>query len=73
MISYKPLWKLLIDKDMSKTDLRIKAGISANTITRMGKGEEVSITVLNKIMNALNLKSYNEIVEYIPKESEDVE
>lgn len=73
MTSYKPLWKLLIDLNMTKTDLRLKAGISANTITRMGKGEEVSTTVLNKIMSCLGLKDYNQIIEFIPEqvESED--
>ena len=73
MTSYKPLWKLLIDRDLTKTDLRLMAGISANTITRMGKGEEVGTSVLNKIMAALGLKDYSEIIEYIPAiiESED--
>lgn len=69
MTSYKPLWHLLLDRDMTKTDLRIKAGISANTITRMGKGEEVSTTVLNKIMTALGLTDYNQIIEFIPEET----
>lgn len=66
MTSYKPLWRLLVDRDMNKTDLKMKAGISANTITRMGKGEEVSTTVLNKIMVALGLTDYNQIIEFIP-------
>lgn len=66
MTSYKPLWRLLVDRDMNKTDLKMKAGISANTITRMGKGEEVSTTVLNKIMVALGLTDYNQIMEFIP-------
>ena len=68
MISYKPLWKLLIDREMNKTDLRLQAGISANTITRMGKGEEVSLSVLNKICAAMNV-GYNDIIEYIPEEN----
>ena len=66
MISYKPLWKLLIDREMNKTDLRLQAGISANTITKMGKGEEVSLSVLNKICSAMNV-GYNDIIEFIPK------
>ena len=67
MISYKPLWKLLIDREMNKTDLRLQAGISANTITRMGKGEEVSLSVLNKICAAMKV-GYNDIIEYVPEE-----
>ena len=70
MISYKPLWKLLIDREMNKTELRLQAGISANTITRMGKGEEVSLSVLNKICAAMNV-GYNDIIEYIPEQNSD--
>lgn len=68
MTSYKPLWHILLDKNMTKTELRIKAGISSNTITRMGKGEEISTSILNRILKALDLTSYDEIMEYIPEE-----
>ena len=65
MVSYKPLWKLLVDLDMSKGDLRKAAGISPNTMTKMRRGEEVSMTVLNKICATLGV-SYGDIMEYIP-------
>ncbi len=53
-ISYKKLWKLLIDKDMRKEDLRQKAGISTNTIAKLGKNENVNTGILVKICAALN-------------------
>lgn len=53
-ISYKKLWKLLIDKDMKKEDLRIKAGISTNTMAKLGKNENVNTDILVKICSALN-------------------
>ena len=53
-ISYKKLWKLLIDKDMKKEDLRIKAGISTNTIAQLGKNENVNTDMLAKICSALD-------------------
>jgi len=53
-ISYKKLWKLLIDKDMKKKDLQAKARISWASITKMSKGENVSMDVLLKVCKALN-------------------
>ena len=53
-ISYKKLWKLLIDKDMTKMDLRQATGVSTATIARMSKGEPVSMEVLMKICKVLN-------------------
>ena len=53
-ISYNKLWKLLIDKKMSKADLRRAAGIAPNTMTKLRRDEEVSLTVLIKICTALN-------------------
>ena len=53
-ISYKKLWKLLIDKDMKKEDLRIKAGISTNTMAKLGKNENVNTHMLVKICSALD-------------------
>ena len=52
--SYKKLWKLLIDKDMKKEDLRIKAGISTNTMAKLGKNENVNTDILAKICSALD-------------------
>ena len=45
--SYKPLWKLLIDKDMTKKNLMEQAGISKSTIDKMGRGEIISLSVVN--------------------------
>jgi len=52
-ISYKKLWKLLIDRDMKKKDLQKIAGISSATITKLGKNENVNTEVLEKICRAL--------------------
>ena len=53
-VSYKKLWKLLIDKDMKKEELRVAAGISTNTMAKLGKNENVTTDVLVKICTALN-------------------
>lgn len=53
-VSYKRLWKLLIDKDIKKKDLSSMAGVSPATITKMGKGGHVTTEVLLKICTALN-------------------
>ena len=52
-VSYKKLWKLLIDKDIKKKDLSAKAGVSPATITKMGKNGHVTTEVLLKICTAL--------------------
>ena len=64
-VSYKKLWKLLIDKDIKKKDLSALAGISPATITKMGKGGHVTTEVLVKICTALNCQM-DEIVEVTP-------
>lgn len=51
--NYKKLWKLLIDKDMKKTDLLKVANISSNILAKMNKGENVSMDSLQKICKAL--------------------
>ena len=63
-ISYKKLWKILIDKDMKKKDLAEKADISTFTITKMSKGENVTTDTLQKICDALDC-DLTEIIEYI--------
>lgn len=52
-ISYKKLWKLLIDKDMKKKDLQRLAGVSAASITKLGKNENVNTDIIEKICVAL--------------------
>lgn len=54
VISYKKLWKLLIDKDMKKKDLQLAANISSASIAKLGKNENVNTDILLKICNALN-------------------
>ena len=53
-VSYKKLWKLLIDKDMSKADLRKAVEMSPNKMTKMLKNEEVAMSVLLKIATYLD-------------------
>lgn len=63
--SYAKLWKLLIDKKMSKVDLRRETGISSNTLTKMNKGEDVAMSVLDKICKQLEC-DYGDIITHIP-------
>ena len=67
-ISYKKLWKLLIDKGMLKKDLRTAAGLSTNVIAKMGKNQDVSTESLRKICKALNC-DLTDIVEFIDEEA----
>ena len=53
-LSYNKLWKLLIDKGMTKTEMRLKADISTTTLAKMGKNETVSMDVLLRICNVLD-------------------
>lgn len=55
-INYKPLWKLLIDREMSKTDLREKTSIARSTIMKMTNNEYVALDVLVRICVALDCK-----------------
>ncbi len=52
-ISYNKLWKLLIDRNMNKSELRKQAKISTNAIAKMGKNESVSMDTMNKICKVL--------------------
>ena len=52
-VSYKKLWKLLIDKDMTRTAMRKKAGITTSALAKLGKNEHVSTEILAKICEAL--------------------
>ena len=64
-ISYKKLWKLLIDRDMLKKDLAQRAGISTTSIAKLGKNENVNTDILLKICNALEceLQDIMELIE----------
>lgn len=62
-VSYKKLWKLLIDKDMKKKDLEKAAGISNYVISKMNKGENITVDIVGKICSALNCTP-NDIMEF---------
>lgn len=66
-ISYNKLWKILIDKNMSKTELIKASKISTNAMAKLGKNEEVRIGVLVKICKVLGC-SIDDIIEIIPDE-----
>ena len=68
--SYNKLWKMLIDRNMMKTDLIREAKISTNSMARMGKNEDVRLETLAKIALALDCK-LDDLVEVIPDEMED--
>lgn len=68
VISYKRLWKLLIDRDMIKKDLRTAAGLSTNALAKLGKNEDVSTEVLGKICKAMNC-NITDIMEFIDDET----
>lgn len=66
-ISYKKLWKLLIDKDMKKKDLQKAAGISSASVTKLGKNENVNTETLEKICTALQC-NISDIMEMVVDE-----
>ena len=63
-LSYNKLWKLLIDKNITRTELTRMAGISTNAMAKMGKNEDVRLTVLEKVCSALDCK-IEDVVEII--------
>lgn len=63
-VCYKRLWKLLIDKDMKKKDLKYIANLSPAIIAKLGKNENVSLNVLSRICTALNC-NIEDVVEFI--------
>ena len=66
-VSYKRLWKLLIDKDMKKQDLRRAAGLGASLMQKLNQDQSVTTTTLVRICTALDCK-IEEIMEIVPKE-----
>lgn len=67
IISYNKLWKLLIDRKMSQADLRKSAGIAPNTLTRLRRDEEVTLSVLYKICATLDV-DIGDIMEFVMHE-----
>ena len=68
-ISYNKLWKLLVDKKMSKADLRKAAEFAPNTLTRLRRDEEVKMAVLYRICRTLDV-NIGDIMEFLPEEEE---
>ena len=64
-VSYNKLWKLLVDRKMSKADLRKATNVSPNTMTRLRRDEMVALPVLCKICTALNV-DFGDIISFIP-------
>lgn len=71
-VSYKKLWKILIDKDMKKKDLQSAARISWASVTKLSKGETVSMEVLMKVCKALEC-NIGDIMDLIPVEEDETE
>lgn len=65
-VSYKKLWKLLIDRDMKKKDLREAAGISPSTIAKLGRNQSLNTDVLVRVCRALNC-DIGDIMEVLPE------
>ena len=68
-VSYNKLWKLLVDKKMSKADLRRAADLSPNTMTKLRRDEPVAMIVLEKICGAIEV-DFGDIIQYIPETKE---
>ena len=66
-VSYKRLWRVLVEREMSKADLRKQAEIAPNTMTKLRKNEYVAMSILDRICKTLGT-DYGEIMEYIPNE-----
>lgn len=65
-LSYKKLWKLLIDRDMTRSDLRDAIGFSTATMAKMSKGEAVGTSILERICDMMNC-NIGDIVDYVPE------
>lgn len=70
MITYKKLWKLLIDKEIKKTELSEMANISMTSIAKLGRNENVNTEIINKICIALHC-DVNDVMEVVDEESKN--
>ncbi len=68
--SYKKLWHILLDRDMSRSQLRKKAGISTNALAKLGKDESLPLETLEKVCAALDC-TLDDILEYVPDKETD--
>ncbi|MBR5182779.1 MAG: helix-turn-helix domain-containing protein [Clostridiales bacterium] len=64
-VSYNKLWKMLIDKNISKTELTHLAGITTNAMAKLGRNEDVRVKTLEKLCTSLDCK-LDDIVEFVP-------
>ena len=69
-VSYKKLWKLLIDKDMKKKDLQEAAGLSPASVAKLSRNEKVSMEVLIKVCTALGV-DFGNIMELVPETAQE--
>ena len=69
-VSYKKLWKILIDREMKKKDLIKSSGISTASMAKLGRNENITTEVLAKVCNALKV-DIGDIMEVLPKENGD--
>ncbi|WP_443689507.1 helix-turn-helix domain-containing protein [Phascolarctobacterium faecium] len=68
-VSYNKLWKLMIDKNMNKTQLKNEAHLSTNVIAKLGKNEKVSVDTLSKICEVLQC-NIGDIVDFVSNDME---
>ena len=69
-VSYNKLWKLLVDKKMSKADLRRAAGISPNPMTKLRRDEEVSMAIMGRICVTLNV-NIGDVMDFVNTEDDE--
>ena len=68
-LSYNRLWHVLVDKKMSKTDLRRAAGLTTNALAKFGKDESVPLETLEKVCRVLDC-TFDDVVEIVPDKEE---
>lgn len=69
-VSYKKLWKILIDKEMKRTELRDAVDMSTNTLAKLGKNEYISLEMLDRICTYLNC-DIGDVMEIVPSKQKD--
>lgn len=69
--TYKPLWKLLIDREMTKKELMETAGISKSTMDKMGRGENISLEIIDRICNHFDCR-VEDVIEHCELRKEDI-
>ena len=69
-VSYIKLWKLLLDKKLKRVDLKGKAGISSSTLAKLGKDEYVSMEIMERICDALDV-DIGDVMQFVPNKVEN--